>query len=58
MKCPNCHDRRHVDVEAGDGFTERDTRECRTCGAVWCYSENEEKIKIIKEGNPALKKAE
>jgi len=56
MKCPNCHDRKHIDVEIGDGFTDNDTRECLTCGAVWYYSETESHFKIIKEGNAALKK--
>lgn len=56
MKCPNCHDRTHIDVEIGDGFTDNDTRECLICGAVWFYSETESHFKIIKEGNVALKK--
>lgn len=56
MKCPNCHDRKHIEVEIGDGFTDNDTRECLTCGAVWFYSDVEEEVKIIKAGNPDLKK--
>ena len=56
MKCPNCHDRTHIDVEIGDGFTDNDTRECLICGAVWFYSEAESHFKIIKEGNVAMKK--
>lgn len=56
MKCPNCHDRTHIDVEIGDGFTDNDTRECLNCGAVWFYSETEGHFKIIKEGSAALKK--
>lgn len=53
MKCPNCHDRTHVDVALGDGFTHADTRECLNCGAIWYYAEAEEKIKYIKPGDPA-----
>lgn len=58
MKCPNCHDRAHVDVELGDGFTGNDTRECLSCGAIWYYCAVEERIKIIKAGKPALKKGD
>lgn len=58
MKCPNCLDREHVDVNLGDGFTKNDTRECLTCGAIWYYDKIEERIKFIKEGNPSLKKSE
>ena len=56
MKCPNCHDREHVDVVHGDGFTHNDTRECLTCGAIWYYSQAEEKIKVIKPGDKRLAK--
>lgn len=57
MKCPNCRDRQHIDVEKGDGFTENDTRECLTCGTVWYYNEKDEHTRIIKEGDPLLKKS-
>lgn len=55
MKCPNCHDRKHIEVEIGDGFTDNDTRECLTCGAVWFYSDTDEEVKIIKAGNSDMK---
>lgn len=50
MKCPNCHDRTHVDVEPGDGYTDNDTRECLNCGAIWYFCAAEDQIKYIKEG--------
>jgi len=55
MKCPNCHDRSHINVVLGDGYTVTDTRECQTCGAVWYFSRSDGQIKIIKEGDPARK---
>jgi len=48
MKCPNCGERNHIDIEEADGFCQ-DTRECEDCGCVWTFK-NEKRI-IIKEGN-------
>lgn len=55
MKCPNCHDRKHIGIKIGDGFTETDTRECSNCGAIWYYSETAGHIINIIEGNPDQK---
>lgn len=55
MKCPNCLDRAHVDVVHGDGFTNNDTRECLTCGAIWYFDKVEGRIRFIKEGKKELK---
>lgn len=47
MKCPNCNNRKKIDVEEGDGFSQ-DIRECEACGCVWTFKGD--KRVIIKEG--------
>lgn len=47
MKCPVCKDKKHVEIEAADGFAQ-DSRECGTCGTIWTFVNGERTI--IKEG--------
>lgn len=55
MKCPNCGERKTVEIDLhSEGYTadELPLKECGSCGLVWRvkYVKGETKIDIVKPG--------
>lgn len=49
MKCPECKERQHIELDLhSDGFSEN-VRECGDCGAMWTWKDD--KRIIIKHGS-------
>lgn len=53
MKCPNCGERKTVEIDMhSGGFTpdEMPVKECSACGLVWCmkYVKGEVVVDVIK----------
>ncbi len=57
MKCPNCGERKSIDIDLhSGGFTsdENPVKECGACGLVWRHKsvKGESEVDIIKPAKP------
>jgi Zn ribbon nucleic-acid-binding protein len=54
MKCPNCKNKTHIELDLhSDGYVS-DLRECGECGCVWGWDNNKNIRKIVKDGEKVV----